>query len=455
LLGDAMWAGRDADRTETAIGSIGRLKLSDSIHVRVSTQGKLDQPLLLYEASYDEFSFGNWRARKSQFAHSDAISPGNVWPISDIPGATEHLTIRTKRKRELTVVPIPYGTTRVIDADILDAQRSNHGTVKLEMPPGQVSYEVDYRPGNVNRGIPPSEQDLKLPFSYAKDFDKIASDLGIANAEPSMVIARIETFFSDNFTYSLVQRSRWPGRMPLTSFLTKTRSGHCEYFATSTVLLLRAAGIPARYAVGYSVDEYSRIEGSYVARARHAHSWAEAYLNGQWQVVDTTPGIWAALEDEHASGWQGLLDTWSWLSYRFDRLRNGDSGLENYYVWLLIPLIVILGWRLSGRTRVQTDPHRKKAVDEQRRGTGRDSEFLQLVRQLDEMGYTLRPGEPLGAWLGRLELNSESRALVAPIRALLELHYRYRFDPQGIDSDERQKLSAAVATTTLSLSAQT
>ncbi|MBT8330725.1 MAG: transglutaminase-like domain-containing protein, partial [Deltaproteobacteria bacterium] len=37
------------------------------------------------------------------------------------------------------------------------------------------------------------------------------------------------------------------------NFLTRSRSGHCEYFATATVLLLRQAGIPARYARGYSV----------------------------------------------------------------------------------------------------------------------------------------------------------------------------------------------------------
>ena len=35
---------------------------------------------------------------------------------------------------------------------------------------------------------------------------------------------------------------------PLADFLLRTRSGHCEYYATATVLLLRAAGIPARYA---------------------------------------------------------------------------------------------------------------------------------------------------------------------------------------------------------------
>ena len=58
---------------------------------------------------------------------------------------------------------------------------------------------------------------------------------------------------------------------PLSRFLLKTRAGHCEYFATATVLLLRELGIPARYAVGYAVHETSRQR---LRRAlRDAHAW--------------------------------------------------------------------------------------------------------------------------------------------------------------------------------------
>jgi transglutaminase-like putative cysteine protease len=50
---------------------------------------------------------------------------------------------------------------------------------------------------------------------------------------------------------------RFTNETPLARFLLRTRSGHCEYFATATVLLLRQLGIPARYAVGYAVHEAS------------------------------------------------------------------------------------------------------------------------------------------------------------------------------------------------------
>ena len=57
----------------------------------------------------------------------------------------------------------------------------------------------------------------------------------------------------------------------MSRFLLRTRSGHCEYFATATVLLLRQLGIPARYAVGYAVHEATGRK--YVVRQRDAHAW--------------------------------------------------------------------------------------------------------------------------------------------------------------------------------------
>ena len=83
---------------------------------------------------------------------------------------------------------------------------------------------------------------------------------------------------------------------PLTRFLLTSRSGHCEYFATATVLLLRQLGIPARYAVGYYVHEPAG--SGYVVRERDAHAWCLAWnrQTGSWDDFDTTPASWVAIE---------------------------------------------------------------------------------------------------------------------------------------------------------------
>ncbi|MES1165883.1 MAG: DUF3488 and transglutaminase-like domain-containing protein, partial [Verrucomicrobiota bacterium] len=77
---------------------------------------------------------------------------------------------------------------------------------------------------------------------------------------------------------------------PVSSFLFAERQGHCEYFASAAVLLLRAAGIPARYVTGFRGGEWNPL-GHYVAvRGDRAHAWAEAFApDAGWIRVDATP----------------------------------------------------------------------------------------------------------------------------------------------------------------------
>ncbi|MFL5307250.1 MAG: DUF3488 and DUF4129 domain-containing transglutaminase family protein [Polyangia bacterium] len=80
------------------------------------------------------------------------------------------------------------------------------------------------------------------------------------------------------------------GTDPVSNFLFAAPEGHCEYFASAAVLLLRAAGIPARYVTGFRGGEWNAL-GHYVAvRGDRAHAWAEAFLpDAGWVRVDATP----------------------------------------------------------------------------------------------------------------------------------------------------------------------
>ena len=134
-----------------------------------------------------------------------------------------------------------------------------------------------------------------------------------------------QTFFRSRFAYALELDSKPGSGRSLKQFLLEDRRGHCEYFATATVLLLRHAGIPARYATGFSVQEFSELEQQYVVRARHAHAWALAWIDGRWQALDTTPADWAQQEDASASPLRAVYDLLSWLYYRFAVWSATDS----------------------------------------------------------------------------------------------------------------------------------
>ncbi|MHC4971807.1 MAG: transglutaminase family protein [Planctomycetota bacterium] len=84
------------------------------------------------------------------------------------------------------------------------------------------------------------------------------------------------------------------GAKNLEHFLSGDAGGHCEYFATALVLMLRKERIPCRVVTGYRSEEWDEDGKFLTVRARHAHAWVEV-LDPQagWYTVDPTPTVGA------------------------------------------------------------------------------------------------------------------------------------------------------------------
>jgi hypothetical protein len=105
----------------------------------------------------------------------------------------------------------------------------------------------------------------------------------------------MESYLRNRFAYTLNLTGK-PGADPLAHFLFETRAGHCEYFASAMIIMLRTLGIPSREVNGFLPGEYNELGGDYIVRASDAHSWVEVYFPGMdWQTFDPTP---AAPENE-------------------------------------------------------------------------------------------------------------------------------------------------------------
>ena len=74
-------------------------------------------------------------------------------------------------------------------------------------------------------------------------------------------------------------------------FLFEWQRGHCEYFATTMVVLLRAEGIPARIVNGFLGADHNSVGDYYAVRQANGHSWVEVYFPGDagWVRFDPTP----------------------------------------------------------------------------------------------------------------------------------------------------------------------
>ncbi len=92
-------------------------------------------------------------------------------------------------------------------------------------------------------------------------------------------------FLNGGYRYS---REGLPtGKDAIQQFLFVTKQGHCEFFASSFALVLRASGVPARLVGGYLGGEYNEVGGYYLVSQDMAHVWVEAYMSGKgWIRTD-------------------------------------------------------------------------------------------------------------------------------------------------------------------------
>jgi len=136
--------------------------------------------------------------------------------------------------------------------------------------------------------------------------------------EASEQARRIQAFLMREYSYSLDLLGIRSDR-PVEDFLFNWRRGHCEYFASSMVLMLRALGMPARLVTGYLGAEYNPFEDYYVVRQSNAHAWVEAYLpEGGWTTFDPTPP--SGLPVGTKLGWSLLASqAYDYLLFRWDR----------------------------------------------------------------------------------------------------------------------------------------
>jgi transglutaminase-like putative cysteine protease len=177
-----------------------------------------------------------------------------------------------------------------------------------------LSYGVDFDPLRVEQP-PPDDVDLEVPPGSDK-LRALAERVAGRDRNPLATALALEQHLQREYRYAL--RVYAPVREdPVQWFLFRSREGHCEFFASSMVLLLRTLGIPARLQAGYAGGEPDG-EGGYLVRDVHAHAWVLAYVGGVWRVFDPTPaeGRPGILD---APGGPGLRVTWQQLESLWDR----------------------------------------------------------------------------------------------------------------------------------------
>ena len=330
---------------EMSLDLIGRIRDNPRIAARVRLDGVHPNPagLRLRAATYEVWQGRSWApvtggvslARDARGA-SFRIAPG---------AAVGRASIELEPLRSM-LVPLPVETVAV-DVAALGLTISDGGAVALRGYPDRVleytamlgehptSPAPAPRPDGAGRG--PLDRAGITPEMAALAASWAGEGSAGERAE------RIEARLLVDYEYSTDFVGRG-GASPIEDFLLRAKRGHCEYFASAMVLLLRAEGIPARLATGFYGAEWSGWESAWIVRQSNAHAWVEAWTGEDgWKVFDPTPPDGRPIPAETGfltafrQAWEAAVTRWDrWvISYDFDDQIGALGGLRSWWSELM------------------------------------------------------------------------------------------------------------------------
>ncbi len=326
---------------EVDLGGIGLIRNDPRLVMRVRLDPRPAAPILTSlhwrAATLDHYEAGHWsrtkvpvtgpsvngrslwmcnpdRRRLKALEKSGKILTQRILALPDtdglLPTAFPFLSLRILR---------PAGSWKV--GPTMDGSEA----IQTPWPDRPVLYEVRSllgssgpSPAATTSGLPctrPPRLDARLrrlystiPHRIGRALLDLAGRLEPPNAAPMAKIRAALAYLSprNGFRYTRRLSRVPPNRDPVLHFLLVSKKGHCEYFASGLVLLLRAMGLPARLAVGFLGGRWNPYGGFLSVRRGDAHAWTEVWIEDRgWMLLDATPpeglrpvvqpGLWARL----------------------------------------------------------------------------------------------------------------------------------------------------------------
>lgn len=263
-----------------------------------------------------------------------------------------------------------------------------------------------------------------------------------------MLLRSLQFFRQEPFHYTLSPPRL--GSQPVDEFLFGTRAGFCEHYASSFVVMMRAAGIPARVVTGYQGGTPNAVGDYWLIRQSDAHAWAEVWQVGQgWLRVDPTAavspdrieqGIRRAMQNEDAlpdflrrrgdSLWEISRAQWDFVNAQWNRwvlaygpevqreflARLGIRDWTQMVLWLaglVTVILALVSLSLLRGLRPASPPDQASR------------QWRRLKRRLARHGLHQSPDETTSAFVSRAVVAWPQAA--APLQRAADLYRQLRY----------------------------
>ena len=285
-----------SDRVE--LGDIGRIRQDASVALRVETlEGEALAPAQRYwrGLAFDRFDGRRWSV--------SAEPPIPVYGDPEIgvdlggPRHGERIVQRIAREEMTPGVVFAAGFPTLVRGGLGRLVRDGNGSVLAHSTTGKraIYQVVTHVPARVTaaKRFRPQREDvsryLQLP-PLDPAVAALARQIAAGAHTDAERVAAIERHLQRTGRYTDTPPALAEGVSPIEQFLLTRTEGHCEYFASAEVVLLRSLGIPARLVNGYAGGHENEVGGFIEVAQSDAHAWVEVHsADAGWVASDPTP----------------------------------------------------------------------------------------------------------------------------------------------------------------------
>jgi transglutaminase-like putative cysteine protease len=280
----------------------------------VSIQAELDndEPVDMFEvtsdggAAYwrlyalDDFNGTTWSSSDPRAEQGQVLGSPARLAIATFPSTAERLSQRYRVLRDIDdpwlpmaypaeTVMVPFGeirynanlATAVFENGLDEGMQYTVASRVVAPSPAQldlVTFDAPERYGRYT--IVPATVDPRV--------GEVARRWTADGQTPYQQVLELQNHFRDgSFFYSL-DVEPVSDADALLDFLTNSRTGFCQQFATTMAIMVRELGYPARVAVGFR--EGTANGNTYLVKSNDLHAWVEVFFPGYgWLAFEPTP----------------------------------------------------------------------------------------------------------------------------------------------------------------------